>query len=295
LSVVAPTVGNVDRPTSAAGDAARLFTLVTQQADWIHRRVDRVDLEEDGETTRRTSFDLTVPPEQAIVRCGGLVVPLMLMRKVPLRRLDTAGPDGPPAPVLGRDDNGAMVVSMLRHALAGAVGADSDGLEQVVRDAVMEREPDRIVERVQALREEVEGLTDESGDEVEAVLALADDLAHHFLFAVLVPEDAAGRRVVVKVSMAEEIDDRARDWAFKADARSMDISLRAEGASGSGHLEFRAPLGLRVASVKLLDRLDEPLEPAGPSIDRGHTAHLTGLERVAVGRRGGRPGRARTR
>lgn len=60
----------------------------------------------------------------------------------------------------------------------------------------------------------------------------------------------------------------------------MDLPLALAESATSAHFEFRAPLGLRVASVTLLDGLNEELEPAGPSIRSGKTAHLTGLEQL---------------
>jgi hypothetical protein len=264
------------------GEGRRLFELLTRQGEWIHRRVDRTDLEPDGETTRRRSFDVTVRDDLAIEREGGVVVPLTLMTKTPLRRLDTSGPDGRPLPVLGRHDNGQLVSTMLIQAFRGmVVGVLPTAVEDAVQAAVMENDPHQMPGRVEILTAAVNAQPAQDPQQREAVLALASDLAQQFLFAVLLPREYVGTRTVLKVSVTEDVTGAFPDWAFSRDGRSMDLPLSLAESASSAHFEFRAPLGLRVASVRLLDARDEELDAPGPSITMGRTVHLTGLEQLA--------------
>lgn len=269
-------------------DGARLFQLLTRQAEWIHRRVDRTDLEADGETRRRISFDLTITESLAIPRDGGFVVPLTLMTKTPLRRLDTTGPDGHSLPVLSRPDNGALVEEMLLEAFRSAADEPIPSrLEEAVRAGVMERNPDWMQRRHNELEAAAHSIEANAPDHVEAVLALAFDLINQFLFAVLVPSKYVGTRIVIKIAVTEDVTGRFADWAFSRAGRSTDLPLSLTDAAASAHFEFRAPLGLRVANVDLLDDRDETLNPPGPSITAGGTAHLTGLEQLASASGGG--------
>jgi hypothetical protein len=259
----------------------RLFELLTRQGEWIHRRVDRTDIAADGETTRRLSFDLTVRDAFKIEYNGGVVAPLTLMTKVPLRRLDTSGPDGRPLPVLGRQDNGNLVRRMLIEAFRGVAEGDVPAnLEDAVRAAVMERDPLEMGNRMGNLAEVTARLRTRDPDQVDAVLALASDLTQQFLFAVLLPKELVDNRVVIKVAVTEDVDGSFPDWAFARDGRSMDLPLSLVDAAASAHFEFRAPLGLKVASVRLLDDLGEEVSAPGPAVREGRTAHLTGLERL---------------
>lgn len=270
-------------PSAALSEEKRLFELLTRQAEWIHRRVDRTDIGADGETTRIRSFDLTIGDDFKIERDGGVVTPLTLMTKVPLRRLDTRGPDGRSLPVLGRADNGDLVARMLTEAFRGITPSGPPGsLEATVRAAVMEDDPLQMGARVNALTAVAAELDAGERAEAEAVLALASDLVQQFLFAVLLPVDYVGQRVVVKVSVTEEVSGGFPDWAFSRNGRSMDLPLLLSDSASSAHFEFRSPIGLRVASVRLLDGLGDELPPPGPSILAGRTAHLTGLERLAA-------------
>lgn len=271
-------VGGVAEEQSRS-ECARLFDLVTRPSDWIHRRIDRTDIEADGETTRRLSFDLTITRDAAIQRAGGVVVPLTLITKAPLRRLDTFGPDGRALPVLGRQDNGNLVVTMLVDALSKTVDGELPStVTEAIRAAVFEDETTQMKARVTALNAAMAPLDTPDPQQVDAVLSLAADLTRHFLFAVLLPEECIDKRVIVKVSVAEHITGEFPDWAFSKEGRSMDLPLAMLDSAESAHFEFRAPLGLRVASVALLDEMGEEFDPPGPSIRAGRTAHLTGLQ-----------------
>jgi hypothetical protein len=267
---------------SAASEQARLFDLLTRQSDWIHRRVDRTDLESDGETSRRISFDLTIEEDLRIDVSGGVVVPLTLMTKTPLRRLHTFGPDGHSMPVLARGDNGALVAAMLLDAINGlSPDPVTPGIEAAVWAGVMENNPTEMQDRLDELEGAVETLSDLDPNQVAAVLALAADLVQQFLFVVLLPKEYVGTRVVIKVSVIEEVAGRFPDWAFSREGRSMDVPLSLLDSASSAHFEFRAPLGLRVSSVQLLDELDAEAPPPGPAIAAGRTVHFTGLENLA--------------
>jgi hypothetical protein len=146
----------------------------------------------------------------------------------------------------------------------------------------MENEPDEMPSRLNDLIEMAYALDGAEREQVDVIVALAADLVQQFLFIVLLPSDSVGRRLVVKVSVIEELNDEFPDWAFSPEGRSMDLPLQLVDSAASAHFEFRAPVGLRVASVQLLNERQEVFEPPGPSICEGKTAHLTGLERLVA-------------
>ena len=273
--------------TVGLSDAARLFRLVTSQPEWIHRRVDRTDLESDGETTRRISFDVTIPSGWAIERDGGVVAPLMLLSKRPLRRLDISGPSGASLPLLSKADNGELAEVMILAALAGIHAAGlSPEVVAAIREAVFEDNPDKATSRAVTLRSVLPPAPTGRDQEQEVVLGLLEDLITNFMFAVLLPAESIARRCMVKVVVAEDIDlDRDpttvkvdRFNPFTREARSVTVPLYVAEAAASVHYEFRAPSGVVISDVVLQDQGGFQIDSAAPSITKGFTAHLTGLE-----------------
>ena len=274
--------------TRPLSEGARLYHLLTKQQSWIHRRVDRTDLNGDGETTRRISFDLTIPPEWAIERNGGLMAPLMLLTKRPLCRLDVRGAGGDSLPLLSKDENGALAAEMIDAALRGIHGGR---LTQTVKAAVKATVFENDASATEAdVSQVMSGLPPVSGaareDDQKLVLGLLTSLATRFMFIVLIPAGCLGKRVNVKVTVTEDIlRDREPSTPrldsfnpFTRIARSIQVPLYVSGSAASVHYEFRAPPGTVVADVMLHGEGGQELLTGAPCITRGFTAHLTGLE-----------------
>lgn len=265
----------------ALTDAKKLLTLVTDRPSWIHRRVDRTHLDEDGESTRHVSFDLTISDRFAIRRSTGVVIPLTLMTKRPLRRLSSYAADGSPIPVLSRRDNGSLVEVMLLDAFATLSDEPlSEAAVVAVRSAVYEQNPDDMASRVDAIRAAFTARGGPEGrTELEVLLALAHDLTRQFLFAVVLPVGVVGQRTIVKIEFGEDFVS-ARDYGFTRQGRTVTSELQLEGSAASAHFELQAPAGLRIAGVRITDSVFEDLSFSGPALVSGSTAHLTELQEV---------------
>lgn len=263
-------------------DGLKIFSLLTEQPHWIHRRVDRLHLESDGETTRHISFDFTVTEDLAVRRQGGIVLPLMLVTKTPLRRLDTLGPDGRACPVLSRGQNGRLACDALSAAFHSVYPVLGPEVQRLIEEAVFEDDPTMADKRVAALREALRDTAPALPVTSEVILALAGDLSRQFMFALLAPEQHVGRRSIVKISFGEVLPVAFRDWVLNGEGRAFDTQLHTEDAAESVHFEFQAPSGLKVTDTRIFDTRRRPLEIPAPSILQGHTVHLTGLDaRVA--------------
>jgi hypothetical protein len=73
----------VNRPRlgKKVAQGQRFAQLVFQSSTWIHRRVERLEMEPDGDCTRKLSVDFTLPAEFAVQgSTGSVLVPLSVVR-----------------------------------------------------------------------------------------------------------------------------------------------------------------------------------------------------------------------
>src|SRR5690349_17516327 len=78
-----PLDAPADEPTRS--DGQKLIELILGSEDWIHRQVERVDIQPTGDTIHNISMDLTVPVDLALAGSrGAVLVPVTLLQKGPL-------------------------------------------------------------------------------------------------------------------------------------------------------------------------------------------------------------------
>ncbi|WP_415854316.1 hypothetical protein [Sinomonas sp. G460-2] len=242
-----------------------LTSLVIGAQTWIHRRVDSFTLGAGGTTRRSMSFDLTIPPDFTLLGPKDQVlVPLALIEKGALRRVDTDDPDRHPMPVLGAAENSRLTAELLAFLLepaAPGLGFPSSRLRLLLDRLVafrpgIDSDADRahiVAELDNAIRD---AWPDPDGEQAE-VAALAEHIARgfldHFLLVVAVSSDLVGRRVVLKFGYDREVG--APDWGNRVGA--IRFSLPDVGLSRSQHVEFEAPPGLKVVELDVAETFRE--------------------------------------
>ncbi len=98
-----------------------LVDLIFNPRAWIHRRVERIDILPGGDCLRHQSVDFTLPGESTISGSrDSVLVPIGILRKGPLARLDVTGPEGHPIPLLETAQNSDLSAALLR-ALAARI------------------------------------------------------------------------------------------------------------------------------------------------------------------------------
>lgn len=231
-AMAARTVNRRRRGTKVA-EGQRLAQLVFQSSTWIHRRVERLEMESDGDCTRKLSVDFTLPAELAVEgSTGSVLVPLSVVRKGPLRQFSVTGPTGDPVPVLETRRNGQLAVELLLATAANLFGSEfATSARDAFSGAVFakEQEATAAVERVRGLL----------GDEAQiiggaAFIGLIRQLSVHFLLIVELDAAVLGRRSIVKYSYREPLPDLKLD-----DARpTITWKLPEFGSAASVHFEF---------------------------------------------------------
>jgi hypothetical protein len=257
----------------------RTLRLVLAPQDWIHRRVETVSFLPNGETRRRVSWDFTLPIDAAIpASVGQVVIPLTLLRKKRLMRLDVHDQSGNSRSVWGRPDNGLLAQDALE---AGLVSVQGSAVTEVQHDALYS-----IVHapHLQSAQGHIERLfaglpatvTDDGFDQMQLLRAFAESLADNFLLVVEMPNEIVGRRSLVKLNHDGALAGRAIPGVtgrYVATVPGTDWS-----GARSWHLEVQAPDGLIVENLRFESWDPEGLGllDVGSSDETGATGHIAG-------------------
>ncbi|GGG62515.1 hypothetical protein GCM10011374_27150 [Kocuria dechangensis] len=273
-------------PERLSVDVDVLRALFLSPADWIHRRVEAVEMSPDGVTRRKVSLDVDLAaaapwPTDA---SGRLLLPVTIQTKQPLRHFD-ATCDGDPVPVLTTEDNGALAELLLRGLVPEQLPLEEAQqlAERSIPDLV--HAPQLLVEdaldgfwavceRLRAVVQDLidrDRLTPEDAAHWEGDFALfttvADQLARGFLLTFVLPADADGRRVLLKYAMDEEysagplprVRDRLRHCWMPWVGR---VGLHDLASCRSFHLEVTVPAEVRLHEFSALSF--EGGRPSGP-------------------------------
>ncbi|MDA0179733.1 hypothetical protein OJ997_05470 [Solirubrobacter phytolaccae] len=263
-----------------AGLAAGL--LVVSDANWVHRRVETIDILSTELSRRTVSVDFTVPPtlrSPLQVAKGEVLVPIATLEKAPLRHFDLRDERGGVVPCLEQRANGEIathaLVELATLALEDAeMPSPGDRLRADLRTiATARRSPAEAA---------LSGLYQaaDSGDP-ECSLVLADEifalllsiLATDFiLFAVV---ESAERRRVLKYGYDEPLADQrsqrlrlVQGLGLAPLAFQIDVPVAA--GCRSYHAEVVIPEELRLSYAELVDgRSGEALADGDIDSDRG--------------------------
>lgn len=245
----------------------RLNTLTAEPRTWVHRRVERIEILAAGDCIRHQSIDFTLPRHLAIPGSGDKVlVPITLMKKGPLSRLDVTGPDGRPATVLESAANGPLAVEMLRAMAARfygfSVGRESAIAVKLLNSIVLASEPSvepsvstKLIDQLDDALSAQPRQPSPKDDEDRAIFrSIATQFYCCFLMVVEVPPAVIGQRSLVKLSYRESRDDSHGQPRLPARWELQDFSMAA-----SFHIELEAPPLLSIAKVYLTEQLGDSI------------------------------------
>lgn len=242
--------------------AAMVWELLRNQQNWIHRRVETIDILSGEMVKRSMSVDFTVPGSMrsalAAGRSDGYLVPLAMLGKERRRNFSVRDESGGAVPVLGQSSNGRIAAAALRFGVEFAAG------ERVSREAEVRLE--KIVSHpgeesypaiYEFLNEQFEG----NGSELGWIFGdsyltgMTAGLVNEYLLIAEV-DDLSSRRVL-KVSFEEIVGTLARRTLLESlGLRPLTMSIPVYGpeSSTSYHVELVVPEELKFELVALRDR-----------------------------------------
>ncbi len=293
MSDPAPTLSPVpSRPQhpplteTALTEGQRLIELILGSEDWIHRQVERVDIQPTGDAIHHVSVDLTVPAHLALAGSrGAVVVPVTLLQKGPLSCFTVVGPEELPVPLLETGANSRLSATFLRALAAATYGyppADEPievGL--LIADIVSsDRRRGRLAtDRLRTLLEgrlRADGAADPVDPvEVATFFSMAEVFSRCFLMAIELDGALVGRRCVVKFSYLDTRNDPHDRPRYE-----MSWDLEHFGVAGSYHFELLSPQLLEITSLTLT-------EVTGSEVHR--TSAVLPSEGVSTGHLAARP------
>ncbi|MBF6621477.1 MAG: hypothetical protein ITG02_14760 [Patulibacter sp.] len=126
-----------DSPSADAGFAAA--TLIAHPAQWIHRRVETIELLTHEETRRRVSIDFSIPPDRqaALTTPDGVVVPIATLTKEARRNFDLRDESGRAIPALSKRQNGELVLASVAELAARVLDEAKINLDDYELDLLL--------------------------------------------------------------------------------------------------------------------------------------------------------------
>jgi hypothetical protein len=235
-----------------AGEIAVGFaSLLTRQAAWRHRRVEKITVLSHEQVRRSVSVDFTVPLEhREDLRLSETewVVPLALLAKRELSHFDLRGEDDASVPLL-RSEEAQMIARELLYVMLDLDAEHADAIDAgPLIEWILAASPDE----ADAVAEAVAELEEEHGP-LPGFAGLADRLTRGFLLCAVLTD--VTRRRVIKFAYDEPLARPDRSAHF------YDVPGCTEAASY--HAEVGVPDELRARTTELIDNLTGAVLAAG--------------------------------
>jgi hypothetical protein len=270
-----PLDAPADEPTRS--DGQKLIELILGSEDWIHRQVERVDIQPTGDTIHNISMDLTVPVDLALAGSrGAVLVPVTLLQKGPLSCFSVVGPDELPVPLLESGANSRLSATFLRALAAATYGyrpADEPFEVSLFVEDIVSADLRRGRQATERLRRFLTGLDDAAVDPVESAtfFSMVEVFSRCFLMTVELDARLLGRRCVLKYSYLDTRNDPHDRPRYE-----MSWDLEHFGVAGSYHFELLSPQLLEIASLTLTDVTGSEVHLVSADLppDGASTAHL---------------------
>lgn len=254
--------------------AMEFGALVENQAEWVHRRVESIELVDERIVRRRVSIDFD-PGELGELPRSPLA-PIALLAKQVLTRFDLRDEEGRSVPLASSEQNAAYAAKYMLVLAEKATGQPpSARLEQLCWQ-VARGEPDVAWAAVEEMADRLEPVeTREALRESDRFRAAATTFADNF--AVMVEVDHPPRRRVLKLAYDQVMNTKlALRTRLGLDPASIEISLPELGDARSRHIEFVRAEGLEFWSDSLRVEL-----PDGRTV-RPRSERTTGDAHLAV-------------
>lgn len=260
---------DVELETLGAPDVALgVLDLAVAAPEWVHRRVERVELMTATHFRRRVSLDLTIPVGSAPIvqwfRGERLVLlPLDAIAKRPLADFDLRDEDGRPVPTLTRRQNSHVSWRALCAIARETIGVDVPAEVEHRLRAVTQGSDDSSLGALAHLIDDPGSPAGTALIEDEAFLTVADLLARNFLLVGAFAVDRPVRRIVKfayeeSLSAVTDRSDERTTWERVQESlglrpTTLQVRVPSFAECESYHFEATAPPGIEFIDVVLGD------------------------------------------
>ena len=242
----------------------QVFLQVQLVEQWVHRRVEQVAFLDDRTIRRQVSLDFELPagpPATDNADADHYLVPLALLRKVPLLGFDLRDEGGSAVPVLTRHQNGDVAWSALvayAEAIMASYGDEEELQAQLIHElrVIARGTPSEAKDAFVGLEQSDEAIVRHLMDD-DVFVNLATDLGNSFLLLAVLPEDSPKRRVL-KFSYIEDVYWEEISTAMRLgwEPTPFPFDCPAVDEGRSYHFEAEAPEGLEISHSEMW-RVDE--------------------------------------
>lgn len=264
----APPLGAPPAERPDPESVAAYGALVEHQADWVHRRVESVEIVDERIVRRRTSVDFTPAALPGIPHPK--FAPIALLSKQVLSSFDLRDEAGQSLPLASSGQNAAYAAEHMLRLAEEETGEPASPRLRELCWQVARGEPEAAWRAVEEIAFKLEPESARTAlRESERFRAAASTFASSF--AVMVEVDSPDRRRVVKFAYDQVVLPRlTRRQQLGLDPVSIGIELPELGDAASRHLEFVRSEGLEYWSDGLFI-----LSPDGDILHRP-TGRVTG-------------------
>lgn len=250
-----------------------LLELIDAEKDWVHRRVERIELPNAAQVTRSVAADITVPlthaerirfwaappvcdDEPVADVPSRLIVPLGLLPKAPLEDFSLTPTD---AHRLTADQTETLLVRALAPLVRRGATNPKEALALLARIARDEDPTPKLVEEVEPLLAGPEDSVDPEAQPSPRLRRLARRLSTDYVLLVALDADA-GLPLRVEYTHRQAIDIEPGDFGDPP----LTINHPLPYASGDGppyRIEIVAPDGLEIEAASIVDLVKKPPKP----------------------------------
>ncbi|MGO4385545.1 hypothetical protein AB4Y80_15110 [Specibacter sp. RAF43] len=221
---------------------------------WVDRRVDSLRLDLAGDTRRHVSINFTLARRLAIHGAdNSVIVPFAIMEKQTMRRLDTSDIAGKSSSILIAEENCRLSLALIMAAADRLLDGVLNGSDLRARAAALVN--CRLDEAGRQKADFDHWLTSSVVDpdklgRLDVFRSLSLQFARNFLFCAEIDGCVIGRRSVFKFAHDQDAPDSDRKGTKIATISQLVPDF---GFAASQHIEVRAPQGLSIASLEVLD------------------------------------------
>ena len=197
-----------NRLASCGTCGLRLLSTFVRSADWVVRRVEKIEFVDDRTVRRRVSVDYTMPDSAVVLRTVDgreiRILPVALMRRKNMIQFDFRDHEGLPMPLLGLRENQALTLAVVRAwahtTLQGPApthwAAFESDLDKLLDDLVAGDQAE-LSAAYMALEDRYGDSVDESEKlRFQCLMAVVERLAGHFVLFAMDGSNPGTRRIV---------------------------------------------------------------------------------------------------